>query len=135
MNPLLYIIEDNDDNLLLYEWIFTRYLPSYTFHLFSDGLFLQQKMESVRSKPDLILLDLKMPYMDGLELLIQLKEDDQWKDIPVVIFTHSTSPKEREACLKAGASGYIIKDISVNGIKEQLQDMCRRWLKSNRLAI
>ncbi|MFC5409806.1 response regulator [Larkinella bovis] len=134
-SPLLYIIEDNDDNLLLYEWIFTRHLRTITFHLFSDGTFLRSRLEAARQKPDLILLDLKMPYISGLELLVQLKQDPHWKDIPVIIYTHSTSEREREACFQAGASGFIHKEISVHGIRAQLEDVCQVWLKANRFTV
>ncbi|MGV3560481.1 response regulator [Larkinella arboricola] len=134
INPTLYIIDDNDDNLFLYEWIFTRYLPEYALHLFSDGLFIQQEPDSGRPKPDLILLDLKMPHISGLELLTELKQNDQWRDIPVVVFTSSSSPKDKEECYKAGASGFIQKAFSVNTIKAQLEEICQRWLTKKRFS-
>ncbi|GAB3341962.1 response regulator [Larkinella ripae] len=130
--PTLYIIEDNDDNLMLYEWIFTRHLPNYTFHLFSDGLFLQNHLKMALKKPDLILLDLKMPYLSGFEILDQLKQDPQWQAIPVIIYSHSTSEKEAEACYKAGAVDFVSKDISVHGIRSQLEGICKQWINHNR---
>ncbi|RCR66525.1 response regulator [Larkinella punicea] len=128
-NPTLCFIEDNDENLILYEWINARYLPDYTFQLYSDGFFLQERLNAIAPKPDLILLDLKMPHITGCELLTQLKEHPDWKHIPVVIFTHSTSPKDVEHCFAAGADGFINKEISVHGITAQLVEVCEHWLK------
>ncbi|MGA0560040.1 response regulator [Larkinella sp. VNQ87] len=135
MNPTIYIIEDNDDNLFLYEWIFVRHLPDYSFHLFSDGLSVQHHVGRATQKPDLILLDLKMPNVSGFELLTHFKTDPSWKHIPVVIFSHSTSPREIEACYQAGASGFVHKEISVHGIKSQLQSICHQWLQQGRLSV
>ncbi|MFD1140527.1 response regulator [Larkinella insperata] len=135
INPSLYIIDDNDDNLFLYEWIFTRYLPDYALHLFSDGLFVRQSQDSSRPKPDLILLDLKMPHISGFELLNELKQNPGWQHIPVVVFTNSTSPKDEEDCYKAGASAFVQKAFSVNTIKAQLEEICQRWLGKKRLPL
>ncbi|GAB3891150.1 response regulator [Larkinella knui] len=135
VNPTICIIEDNDDNLILYEWINTRHLPEYIFQLYTDGLFLQQRLNASGPKPDLILLDLKMPHISGLQLLKRLKEHPEWQRVPVVIFTHSTSPKEVEECYQAGADGFINKDISVHGIKAQLEAVCEHWLKHHRLSV
>ena len=134
-SPTICIIDDNDDNLFLYEWIFTRYLPDYALSLFSDGLFVQQYLNSAKSKPDLILLDLKMPHISGFDLLTELRQNDRWQHIPVVVFTNSTSLKDKEECYKAGASGFIQKAFSVNTIKAQLEEICQQWLSHKRFRL
>lgn len=135
INPTICIIDDNDDSLFLYEWIFTRYLPNYTFHLFSDGIFLQKYQNPANQKPDLILLDLKMPYISGIELLARLKQDAQWQRIPVIVFTNSDSPRDEEACYEAGASDFVKKAFSVNTIKAQLETICQQWLGYKHLPL
>ncbi|WP_185731415.1 response regulator [Larkinella rosea] len=128
-HPTLCFIEDNDDNLTLYEWINSRYMPEYTFELYTDERFLNQRFNDSMPRPDLIFLDLKMPQISGGQLLTKLKEDPEWKHVPVVIFTHSTSPKDMEQCMDAGADGFFNKDISVHGIKSQLIEICEICLK------
>ena len=69
-----------------------------------DALKLAKK-----DKPNIILLDLLMPKMDGFEVLTALKADAALKDIPVLILTNLGNREDVERCLKAGAAGYLIK--------------------------
>ena len=69
-------------------------------------------------KPCLIVLDLNMPKMNGTETLISLKEDERFKDIPVVIYSTSINRLEKEKCMILGAHSYITKPISFNESKE-----------------
>jgi DNA-binding response OmpR family regulator len=85
-----------------------------------DGLRLAQK-----DHPDLILLDLLMPKMDGFEVLEELKKDSDTKSIPVLVLTNLGQKEDVERCLKLGAKGYIIKahalpHETVNRIKDIL---------------
>jgi len=73
-----------------------------------DGLKLAQK-----DHPDLILMDLLMPKMDGFEMLEKLKGDAGLKDVPVLVLTNLGQKEDVERCLKLGAAGYIIKAHSL----------------------
>ncbi len=59
--------------------------------------------------PDLILLDIVMPYMDGMEVLKKLKENEKWKDIPVVLLTNLSEKEKVEEGVRMGANDYLIK--------------------------
>ncbi len=85
-----------------------------------DGLKLAKK-----DKPDIILLDLLMPKMDGFETLAALKKDDGLKDVPVLVLSNLGGREDVERCIKLGAAGYLIKAHSlphetVNKVKELL---------------
>lgn len=69
-----------------------------------EGLFLLEKY-----RPDLILLDLNMPGMDGKEVLRRIRSDVRWKRIPVIFLTADTTPQTEEECLRLGADDYISK--------------------------
>ena len=66
-----------------------------------------------RSPPDLILLDLSMPRMDGIEVLTSLKNDNELSDIPVIILTAQANQSKIIECLDAGANDYIVKPFSL----------------------
>lgn len=61
------------------------------------------------AKPDLVLLDLILPKMDGFEVLKKIKEDEATKDIPVIILTNLESPEDVEKALSQGATNYLVK--------------------------
>ncbi len=71
-------------------------------------------------RPDLILLDLNMPKMSGLEALRALKADARFKAIPVVIWTTSRSAEERDASYRAGADQFLTKPARLKEIEEML---------------
>lgn len=62
--------------------------------------------------PSLIVLDLNMPKMNGTETLRNIKNDERFKNIPVIIYSTSINPLEKEKCMKLGAHSYITKPIS-----------------------
>ena len=72
---------------------------------------LQKSLES-STKPCLIVLDLNMPKMNGIQTLRKLKTDERFKDIPVIIYSTSVNPLEKETCLQLGAHSYISKPVS-----------------------
>ncbi|MBP9868993.1 response regulator [Patescibacteria group bacterium] len=73
-----------------------------------DGLKLAQK-----DHPDLILMDILMPKMDGFEMLERLKADDTTKAIPVLVLSNLGQKEDVERCIKLGAAGYVIKAHSL----------------------
>lgn len=69
--------------------------------------------EIFTGKPDIILLDLNMPKMNGFELLQKLKNSEDWKDIKVFILTTSEEPEDKIASLNIGISGFITKPLKL----------------------
>ena len=73
-------------------------------------------MEAIKalslSKPDIILLDLMMPIMDGYKVLQVVKTDQKFKDLPVLVFSAKGQPDEVEKALSLGASGFIVKSVT-----------------------
>ena len=65
----------------------------------------------IQNRPDLILADLRMPMMNGLEMIGQFKIHEDTRDIPVVVVTGSTSEESRAAAFKAGCAGFLTKPI------------------------
>lgn len=78
-----------------------------------DVVSAENGMEAIKrleeKTPDLILLDIVMPYMDGMEVLKKLKENEKWKNIPVILLTNLSEKEKVEEGVRMGASDYLIK--------------------------
>ena len=81
--------------------------------------------------PDLVLLDLKMPRVSGLEVLQKLRSDPRTKQVPVVIVTSSSERKDLVDAYKFGASGYVKKPVDLGDFNRAISDICGFWLQSN----
>ncbi len=87
----------------------------------SDG---REALEKIRKeKPDLILLDIVMPKMDGFEVLSELKNDSQTEDTPVIMLTAQGQKLDQEKGKELGATGYIIKPFSPSALLERIEEI------------
>ncbi len=101
----LVLVEDDALMIRMYEKAFS--FEGHEVATATNGADGIKKIKEI--KPDLVLLDIMMPKMNGLEVLDKLKGDDETKDIPVVVLTNLASEKDAEAALTKGAVRYIIK--------------------------
>ena len=97
-------------------------------YLFATGKFAGRD-RSV--KPQLILLDLKMPKMDGLEVLRRIRSGERTKLLPVVILTTSTEDRDRIESYKLGANSYIRKPVDFQQFADAVQHLGLYWLVLN----
>jgi two-component system response regulator len=79
--------------------------------------------------PSLILLDLKMPGMNGIDTLRQIRADGRLKHIPVIMVTNSTLESDRSAALAAGANAFLHKAFDLDQYGRDIQDQLERWVK------
>jgi CheY-like chemotaxis protein len=108
----IFVVDDEEDTVELATLILQY--EGYEVISASDGQIALDKLQKGDEIPDLILLDILMPRMDGLELCRWIKKQKKLKDIPVVFFTAKVGSKDKEECLKAGAADYIAKPFSTN---------------------
>ena len=99
--------------------LFVRYLTPFDFELFcaENGVEVLELLKE--RKPDLILLDMKMPKMDGYEVVAQLQDNDELKDIPIVAITASGFTQSRDAILRL-CQGYLRKPITRDELVSEL---------------
>jgi CheY-like chemotaxis protein len=83
----------------------------------------------VSPRPCLIVLDLNLPKTDGREVLKRIKQNENLKSIPVVIFTTSNNPKDMEICYRYGIKKYIVKPIDFSLLKQNMQTLIDYWLE------
>ena len=77
--------------------------------------------------PDLILLDLNMPKISGIEFLSIIKKDEYYKHIPIVILTTSDNQKDLKACFKMGISGYVLKPLKYDDYIRKIEKVLSYW--------
>jgi CheY-like chemotaxis protein len=82
-------------------------------------------------RPSVILLDLNLPGTDGRDVLEQLKQDQKLREIPIVVFTTSSNPKDIEFCYQKGANGYLIKPVDSEELERTVQAFVDYWLETN----
>jgi two-component system, response regulator len=81
--------------------------------------------------PKLILLDLKLPKIDGLQVLSRLKSDPRTRCIPVVVLTSSREDRDLSTCYKLGANSYIVKPVDFVRFSEAMRQLGLYWLLLN----
>jgi two-component system, cell cycle response regulator DivK len=116
--PTVLVIEDNEQNLYLMRFLLER-----------NGLVVvdarsgrQGLVEAARSSPDLILLDIQLPEMDGYAVARALREQQGQRWTPIVVVTSYAMVGDREKALASGATGYIEKPINPDTFVSQVRD-------------
>lgn len=96
--------------------------------IFCTGQFEHRSMEN---PPKLILLDLKLPKVDGLEVLEKIKSDPRTKAIPIVVLTSSTEERDIVESYKLGVNSYITKPVDFEQFSESVRQLGLYWLLLN----
>ena len=117
--PTILIAEDDDGHAFLIEDNLTRAGVRAPFLRFSDGqevldFLFDRTVDSAfaRGEPYLLLLDIRMPKVDGVEVLRQIKADGELRKLPVIMLTTTDDPREVERCHAHGCNSYIQKPVS-----------------------
>lgn len=116
MKPRILIIEDNEQNMYLLTFILNRHGQEVLQA--RDG---RQGIDlALKENPDLILLDIQLPEMDGYTVARELRSNPVLRDIPIVAVTSYAMVGDREKAMDAGCSGYIEKPINPDTFMEQI---------------
>ena len=117
MTQVILVVEDNERNLkLLRDLLEYEGYDVRVARTGEDAVTL-----AVKDPPDLVLMDLQLPGIDGMEALRQLRESPRTADIPVVAVTAQAMKHDRERALQAGFDGYVEKPISVRAFPDQVR--------------
>jgi two-component system, response regulator len=100
--------------------------------LFGTGKYIGR---DINLKPRLILLDLKMPKVDGMEVLERVKSNQITKNIPVVILTSSKEDPDVRRCYELGANGYIVKPVEFDSFIKAVSELGMYWLLLNHAPV
>jgi two-component system response regulator len=133
------LVEDNPDDVELTRRAFHKNKIANNLDVVGDGvealdyLFCQGKYANrdTGDMPKLILLDLKLPKMDGLQVLERLRADERTKLTPVVILTSSKEEQDLLSSYKSGANSYVRKPVDFNKFVEAVHNIGLYWLLIN----
>jgi len=115
------VVEDNDKNLKLF-----RDLLEYAGFTVAVAITGEDAVKQAQdSVPDLILMDLQLPGIDGHEALAQLRANPDTRAVPVVALTASAMPMDRDKALSAGFDGFLEKPIKVREFPDQVRQHLR----------
>jgi signal transduction histidine kinase len=114
---ILYIEDDNASRLLV-----QRVLTNYGHNVFVASEGLEGIALARETKPQLILMDINLPNMDGREITTRLRSLPYFVDVPIVALTANSSPGSRELALAAGCTGFLTKPIDVAKFPQQIED-------------
>jgi chemotaxis family two-component system response regulator Rcp1 len=132
------LVEDSPGDVRLTREAFRDANPSIHLHVAPDGVeamaFLRRQGAYAKApRPDLILLDLNLPKMDGREVLVHIKEDDSLKTIPTVILTTSDAEVDIVKSYQLRANCYLTKPVQLDAFESLVKSINDFWLTKVKL--
>ncbi len=132
------LVEDNPHDVRLIKRAFSKADVPHHLRVVDDGddalAYLAEMgthtASSIAPRPDLILLDLNLPRMNGHEVLRQCKQDDRFKQIPIVVLTTSGHDDDVRRAYAAGANAYLLKPVEFAHFTEIIRQLSAFWLTS-----
>jgi len=139
----LLLVEDNpNDAELTIRHLKKNNMANNLFHvkdgeealefIYCTGRYAGKNVLSQR--PKIILLDIQMPKVNGIEVLQRLKSDPRTQSIPVVILTSSKEDPDIQKCYKLGANSYIVKPVNFKQFTDQVATLGKYWMTVNRVG-
>ena len=126
MKPLeLLLTEDNAGEILLMKQILAREPIPISLHVAVDGEQAVDILAARQFHPDLIVLDLNLPKKSGFAVLESAKPN-----VPVIVFTSSSNPQDRQRAIDLGATDYVSKPTDLDEYSRVVSTMVRRWSKA-----
>lgn len=135
-DPSILLVEDNpaEQRLALEAFKQSRWKPKST--VVDDGQealdFLSQTQSSSKDElPDLIILDLNLPRMDGREFLEKVRHDPRFQNIPIVVFTSSLAKEDIDKCYALCANSYVQKPVGLDQFFQKMNDIQDYWFDTS----
>lgn len=140
-NKNILLVEDNKNDELLALRALSKSSVISNVSIARDGveavdfIFGDLNKDSCKTLPELILLDLNLPKLNGLEVLKRLKSHELTAQIPVVIMSSSTEDSDINTSYKLGANSYLRKPVDFNDFSALISNLAVYWLELNKLPV
>jgi CheY-like chemotaxis protein len=129
------LVEDDEDHIFLVRRALRDlHDATVTVEVAGDGEQALERLARARydqgGPPQLVLLDLKMPRVDGLEVLRRIRSEETVHGVPVVVLTSSERQEDREQALRLGATWFVCKPIDGARFRSEIQQLGDRWARA-----
>jgi two-component system, response regulator len=139
MSVEILLVEDNPSDVELTLHVIKQNKISNQIHVVHDGaealeyVFCSGRYadRNIEDSPKVILLDLKLPLVDGKEVLRKIREDPRTKRFPVVVLTSSKEDRDIVDCYDLGVNSYIVKPMDFGQFNKAIRDIVQYWLGLN----
>ncbi|PQJ81651.1 response regulator [Polaribacter glomeratus] len=121
------LVEDNLIEIMKMKRTISLLKLKHTIHEAKNGEEALHFLEDRSNIPDIILLDLNMPKINGIEFLRIIKSNDELKHIPTIILTTSSNQKDLLECYRTGMSGYILKPLKYEDYVKKIEVVLSYW--------
>jgi CheY-like chemotaxis protein len=129
------VVEDNPDDILMLKRAFSRGGPKVALrfaHSGQEGLHYLQGVERFADRtlyplPTLLVLDLKMPGVDGFNIIQWVRQQSEWRDLPIVVLSSSGDPKDMSRAHDLGANAYHVKPNDANALVGMVEGLQMYW--------
>jgi len=132
-NPTnLIFVEDTPQDVHLFKYALKEAEVKVNFMHYENGReFLESLADLYPANIACILLDLNMPFVNGFEVLENLKTNGEFKNVPIIVFTSTNSNEEKLRCYSLGANAYVDKPLELEDLVRVVKGICNFWINVN----
>lgn len=128
--PAILLVDDSPNDHLLADEAVKFGKLDFELHHADSGKACLEQLRNRGENPDLVLLDLRMPEMDGFQVLMEMAGDPDLAQIPVLVLSSSGSPEDVRLAYELGCKSYIVKPVDFNQFINVLSTLSKYWLKT-----
>ena len=128
-NHSIWLVDDDIDDQYLFKKAFGETTPSLNICILDDGDELLSKLQTACTLPQVIVMDLNMSRVTGLEALQQVRQSPRFSQLPVIILSSSSNPSDRQSSIRYGANEYVIKPGDYKHLLQLTEHIAQHWVK------
>lgn len=130
-SPCVFVADDDEDDRFLIHKAFSQINPECRLYFLTNGAELLKALNKTSFLPSLILLDVNMPFLNGLETLTLIRRNSNYDSVPIVMLTTSSDNADRERAYELKASEFITKPTDHTALKNIARQLRDQYLLGN----